>query len=326
MTRRANTYSQRLIAGRRSGARALLAASLLLCGSTWIAGSLRADETTRQIQEELRKRNLFFGDVDGHRTSQFIAALRRYQDRKGFDASGEADDQTLRSLMLPVPASAFSPPAAGIAISNPNPTLAPNATPSAGAGAASAQDVTVPYWPDITVLRSDQGRRNVPTGPMLASALSGFVPGVGDPLSPPARMTIVPPPTPSSLHPTAADARDFIVRYLRAGQTNAPEAELAFYGDQVVYFDDGTVDRRYIAQDIQRYEKRWPQRTFTLVGAISAVADANNLDHTLVHFRYQFTNKNARYTVNGETDNLFTLSGSGPDSLRIIAMRERRVR
>ena len=56
------------------------------------------------------------------------------------------------------------------------------------------------------------------------------------------------------------------------------------------------------------------------------MADANNLDHTLVHFRYQFTNKNARYTVNGETDNLFTLSGSGPDSLRIIAMRERRVR
>ena len=75
---------------------------------------------------------------------------------------------------------------------------------------------------DITVFRTNEGRRNVPTGPMLASALSGFVPGVGDPLSPPARMTIAPPPTPSSLHPTAADARDFIVRYLGAGQTERP--------------------------------------------------------------------------------------------------------
>ena len=44
--------------------------------------SLRADDTTRQVQEELRKRNLYFGDVDGCRSPQLIAAVRRYQERK----------------------------------------------------------------------------------------------------------------------------------------------------------------------------------------------------------------------------------------------------
>ena len=68
-----------------------------------LPGAASADEITRQVQEELRKRRLFFGDLDGQQTPELGIALKRYQERKGFPASGVADAQTLRSMGLAEP-------------------------------------------------------------------------------------------------------------------------------------------------------------------------------------------------------------------------------
>src|SRR3954452_11853229 len=58
----------------------------------------RADEEVRQVQEELRKRNLYFGNVDGQNTPELSAALKRYQKRKGFTVTGSVDQMTATSL------------------------------------------------------------------------------------------------------------------------------------------------------------------------------------------------------------------------------------
>lgn len=63
----------------------------------------RADEQTRQVQEELRKRHLFFRDIDGKPSLEYAIALKRYQARQGFAASGIADEMTLYSLGIGVP-------------------------------------------------------------------------------------------------------------------------------------------------------------------------------------------------------------------------------
>ena len=73
-------------------------ALLLLLTTVFLAPSLRADEPIRQAQEELRKRNLFYGDIDGRHTPALAAALRQYQERKGFPPTGQADPDTLRSM------------------------------------------------------------------------------------------------------------------------------------------------------------------------------------------------------------------------------------
>jgi len=65
-----------------------------------IAGPLRADETVRHVQEELRKRNLYFGDIDGQNTTEVISALKRYQKRKGFAVTGAVDPDTAASLRV----------------------------------------------------------------------------------------------------------------------------------------------------------------------------------------------------------------------------------
>ena len=68
-------------------------------------GTVRADETLRQVQEELRKRNLYFGNIDGESTPEVISSLKRYQKRKGFAVTGHVDAATAASLHVPLTAS-----------------------------------------------------------------------------------------------------------------------------------------------------------------------------------------------------------------------------
>jgi peptidoglycan hydrolase-like protein with peptidoglycan-binding domain len=63
---------------------------------------LFADEAVRRAQEELRKRNLYFGDINGQTNPELVEALKRYQSRKGFPATGDLNDETARSLKIQV--------------------------------------------------------------------------------------------------------------------------------------------------------------------------------------------------------------------------------
>ncbi len=256
----------------------------------------RADETMRQVQEELRRRNLYFGDIDGCKTLQLSAALRSYQQRKGFTLTGEPDDTTLRSLNL-LPALALTP-----AESN-------SSSPTPPPGPTVAH-----YWPDITVLRSDAARR-APMRPVANTDAEPVTPTPG------------PPPAAASVHFTPEAMQTFIESYLHAGQTNDTDTEMDFYADHVDYFGEGVVDRRFIRADVEHYDHRWPERQFTLLGA-PTLADppAGSPGEVAVRFRFAFTNKRPHYTVEGKVDDVFTLIRTGPESLRIVSMKEQRVR
>ena len=77
--------------------RAIVCVCFVLIGT---ALSLQANEKIRQAQEELRKRNLYFGNVDGQESPELSGALKRYQTRKGFAATGSVDDETATSLHI----------------------------------------------------------------------------------------------------------------------------------------------------------------------------------------------------------------------------------
>ena len=74
----------------------------LFCLLISISSLARADETVRQVQEELRKRNLYFGNIDGQNSPVLIDALKRYQTRKGFAVTGAVDQDTSTSLHIQV--------------------------------------------------------------------------------------------------------------------------------------------------------------------------------------------------------------------------------
>jgi hypothetical protein len=71
---------------------------------------VRADETVRQVQEELRKRNLYFGNIDGQTSPVLVDALKRYQTRKGFAITGKVDPDTATSLHIQVATLAATTP------------------------------------------------------------------------------------------------------------------------------------------------------------------------------------------------------------------------
>src|SRR6187402_3156223 len=73
-------------------------------------GGLRADDQVRSTQEELRRRNIYFGDVDGQRSGELQEALKRYQARKGLTTTGQPDRDTLRSLGIVQRAPGEAPP------------------------------------------------------------------------------------------------------------------------------------------------------------------------------------------------------------------------
>jgi Putative peptidoglycan binding domain len=77
----------------------------LLLVLIWPATPVRADEKIRQAQEELRKRNLYFGNVDGQDSTELSGALKRHQTRKGFAVTGSVDDETAASLHIETTAS-----------------------------------------------------------------------------------------------------------------------------------------------------------------------------------------------------------------------------
>ena len=63
-----------------------------------LAQLMRADSTVQEAQQELKEQGYYFGQVNGDKDADTIAAIRRFQIRSGLPITGELDKQTLRAL------------------------------------------------------------------------------------------------------------------------------------------------------------------------------------------------------------------------------------
>jgi peptidoglycan hydrolase-like protein with peptidoglycan-binding domain len=57
-----------------------------------------ADSTVQQAQEELKEQGYYFGQINGDKNADTIAAIRRFQIRSGLQVTGELNQETLRAL------------------------------------------------------------------------------------------------------------------------------------------------------------------------------------------------------------------------------------
>src|SRR5205085_10423993 len=57
-----------------------------------------ADSTVQQAQEELKEQGYYFGQINGEKNADTVAAIRRFQIRSGLHVTGELDEETLRAL------------------------------------------------------------------------------------------------------------------------------------------------------------------------------------------------------------------------------------
>ena len=284
--------------------RALLMVGMLLPALP----SAQADEQVRRVQEELRKRNLYFGDVDGRSSEEMQAALRRYQHRKGFPESGEPGPETLAGLGIP-------------------------------AGAVQAVS-----WPEVPVLKSDAARENrdapeadpPPIGEFEGPA--ELTPPVEPPPSAPATIPGIPAPAAPAIAPPgpavpavppvppdeAARVEAFIHQYLTACERRTMEEEMACYEFPLSYFDQGMVGRAFVQKDVAAYYRRWPHRKYTILSLkVAPVAAAT--DEYTARFRIRFQVASEKGHAEGETDNFFRVR-LNPDGPKFVSLREYRIR
>jgi len=265
--------------------RAIVYLCLVLIGS---AVSLRADEKVRQVQEELRKRNLYFGNVDGQESLELTDALKRYQRRKGFEVTGAVDNETAASLHIE-----------SAVISEKQQNL-----------------------PDTPVLRSDTARALPEPQRTILEKQAEENPDLASGPPPPAEA-----PAPGQ-NLTPERVTKFVADYLRDAEREDVPAQIKYYAFPIEYFDHGTVDKHFVVQDTSDYVKRWPERKYTLIEPVRFFASGNENETTVeftIAFELRSPNRTKKYAASGRTKNWWTLHPEG-DELKIIAIREQRLR
>ncbi len=250
------------------------------------ATTLFADEQIRQVQEELRRRNLYFGDIDGCATEDIAAALKRYQTRKGFPPTGQLDEVTASSLNIQV---------------------------------ANVAAPDRPRLPDVPVLKSDTARE---ISEQQRIALSREAELNVDPSPTPAPPAEEPP---AAQNLTPDRVTRFVEQYLRDGEGNDIAAQTNYFVYPLEYFDHGLVGADFVRKDVTNYVKRWTERKYTLTGPVTFFAAPTNEGDTLVEFDIAFSVANKKHTGTGRTRNFWTIRPEG-DELKIVSIREKRLR
>lgn len=250
-----------------------------------VASEVRAAEPVRRAQEELRRRNLFFGDVDGKETPELAIALRLYQTRKGFGSTGKLDRTTAQSL--------------GITVEG------------------ARQDTTSTKWPDVPVLKSDAARELPPAkqAEMQERAVANLDP------EPSPEIPAESPSGPQSLSPEIVTK--FVESYLRDNEQNDLDRQLGYYSYPVDYFTHGEVGKDFVTKDNRRYMRRWPERAYRLSAPVKFVAGPK-AGETVVEFPISFKVRNSHHQVSGRTRNFWTIRPEG-DGLKICAIKEERL-
>ena len=71
---------------------------LAIAISLSLAGLVRADDNVREVQSKLSDEGCYFGEIDGAYSTDFSAALSRYQIRNGLPITGQLDAETSKAL------------------------------------------------------------------------------------------------------------------------------------------------------------------------------------------------------------------------------------
>lgn len=276
-------------------------------------GIARAQDETRSVQEELRRRSLYFGDVNGRDSAELQEATKRYQRKKGFAASGRPDRETLKSLGL-VPRGENEPPPTEVAW--PQEPVLPSDEKVDPVEVAAALNEETGIKPSAVVpkqmaqrARSESKRRRA-----TAAASGQTVAPVADSRQKVKNSPVIPP----------AELARFATDYFAAMSSNDIKRQLKFYADHVGYYQNGLIDRRIVEQTLRRYQTRWPNRHYTM-GREVRYSPINTRGEIVMTFPVSFTLKDGRRTVRGQTDNRLAISAATADP-RIASIAEQRIR
>jgi hypothetical protein len=290
-----------------------------------------ADDNVREVQTKLHDEGLYSGEIDGAYSSDLSAALTRYQVRKGLPITGQLDTETSEALgAKPAvgPSTATTEQGSetwrrlrkgerrASARARRSETAATEAQEmsSPGADETSSSTATRPQSaPAATVRTSTETREPASAQPATARTSTETT----EPLSaPPATFADTGSAAPEF---SAERVRDYVAAFVLAGLDRNVGAETEFFADRVEYYDQGTMDRERIREDLKRYDERWPERHFWIADKIAIEPQSDN--RARVTFPLGFKLRSGNRTVSGKVNKSLVLESAGND-LQILAVNE----
>jgi peptidoglycan hydrolase-like protein with peptidoglycan-binding domain len=209
-----------------------------------------ADENVRAVQEKLKHGGFYLGQIDGALSTDLSAAITRYQIRNGLQITGNLNAET--SKALGVKAEVTAPP--------PTDTW------------RRLRKTDQQFLTKTAAARDGQPSSNAPAADSQKAAL---VPAAGDA----SKMVLSP-----------ERLRDYVAAFVLAGLDPHVGAELEFFGDRVRYYNNGVIGRDKIRADLQRYDARWPQRSFWLAGDLNVAPQPDSRLRVTFPLRYALRN------------------------------------
>jgi hypothetical protein len=99
-----------------------------------------------------------------------------------------------------------------------------------------------------------------------------------------------------------ARIRDFIENHLRAMQSGDVDTFLNDYAEKVDYLSAGVVSKDFIRKDKEYFNKRWPTRTYTIIGEVQTLNTSYD-DQKIAQFAYDFHVQRENKAIRGTAKN-----------------------
>ena len=284
---------------------------LALAISLSLAGLVRADDNVREVQTKLSDEGCYFGEIDGAYSSDFSAALSRYQIRNGLPITGQLDAETSKAL--------GAKPAVGPS------TAASEQSSETWRGLRKRERRTSTSSrrsePAATEERETSSPTDDETPPTATETPQQTTPVEARTSAETTQPASAPPATASANEFSTDRLRDYVAAFVLAGLDKSVGAEAEFFADRVDYYDQGVMDREKIRQDLKRYDERWPERHFWVAGKINVEPQSEN--RVRVTFPLGFKLRNGNKQSSGKVDKTLVLEPAG-DDLQIVAVNERK--
>ena len=259
------------------------------------AGSLlRADDNIREVQTRLKAGGFYTGAVNGRYDSATSAAITRYQIRNGLKITGKLDEQTSYAL--------------GVSPNEPKEAMPPRFGEDVWRQLREGDQAALEK-----LIASEEAKKNRKPNKTVVATVNPPPPAAG-------------PPPSDTPKPPAAEYRserlqDYIAAFVLAGLDPKVGAETEFFADRVDYFGEAGVTREKIQRDLQRYNARWPERSFVLAGPLQVQSVGDRLRVTFP-LSYQLRNGSKRAT--GKVWKTLLLEKTSGNDFQIVAVNERK--
>ena len=255
---------------------------------------LRADDTIRELQTRLKAGGFYSGEVNGLYDSETAAAVTRYQIRNGLKITGQLDEQTSYAL--------------GVSATQPKGPVLPRFGEDVWRQLRKSDQAALEK-----LIASEEAKKNQKPNKAVATTVNPPPPAAG-PLSPDAAK-------PPAAEYRSERLRDYIAAFVLAGLDPQVGAETEFFAERVDYFGEKGVTREKIRRDLQRYNNRWPERSFTLAGELEVQPVQERLSVT---FPLRYELRNASKRAAGTVWKTLVLEKTSGNDFQIVAVNERR--